>query len=94
MPANVSPFKIQFVLLQLASLALRINSPVCVQQVLEEVVEAVLPGQPQRAPGQEGGHRVAQHVVQPALAAQLAHGRVHEREPGAALAPSTGDKGT
>lgn len=64
-----------------------IGSPVGVEQVLEEVVEAVLPGQPERAAREEGRHGVAQHVVQPALRPQLPHGRVHEREPRPALHP-------
>lgn len=62
--------------------------PIGIKQVLQEVVEPVFPGQPERAPREEGGDRVARGVVQPALRAELAHRRVHEREPGATFHPS------
>lgn len=62
--------------------------PISIEQVLEEVVEAVLPGQPQRAAREERRHGVARRVVQPALRAQLAHRRVHEREARAPRHPS------
>ena len=51
-----------------------------VDQVLEEDVHALFPAEEQVTTGQEDSHRVAAHMMNPALLNELAHTGVYPRE--------------